>query len=219
VDPRVTSPGTIRKSLRAVRRRLRPSDVERRVGALGLTTGDVALDCGANVGDVTAVLAATGATVHAFEPNPDAFEVLSERFGEVENVSLHEEAVLDRTGQVRLYLHADADDDPIAASAGSSLLPFKYNVDPSTYITVEALDLAEFVTSLERPVDVVKLDVEGVECRVVNRLLDTGAIARVGTMLVELHDRHIPQLRSQYDALRVRIESEGLADRVFTDWH
>ena len=45
----------------------------------GIEGCDVVFDCGANVGDVTAPLAATGATVHAFEPDPFAFGQLSRR--------------------------------------------------------------------------------------------------------------------------------------------
>ena len=47
-----------------VRGRLRPSQLDRRVAVLGVTPGDVAIDCGANVGNVTAALATRGALVH-----------------------------------------------------------------------------------------------------------------------------------------------------------
>lgn len=35
--------------------------------------GDFAIDCGANVGEVTRKMAKNGAMVYAFEPNPHAF--------------------------------------------------------------------------------------------------------------------------------------------------
>ncbi len=183
-----------------------------------MARGDVAIDCGANVGNVTAALARRGALVHSFEPNPDAFAVLAERFGDTSNVELHRQAVLDRPGRVRLYLHVDALDDPVRASVGSSVLPFKGNVDEERYVEVDAIDLSQFVLELPGRVKVVKIDVEGAECPIVNRLIDTGAIERTETVLVELHDRHIPELRRDYEALRERLGREGLADRVLTDW-
>lgn len=201
-----------------VRGRLRPSQLDRRVAVLGVTPGDVAIDCGANVGNVTAALATRGALVHAFEPNPAAFAILAERFTDVTNVELHPQAVLDHAGTVRLYLHVDAADDPVGASAGSSVLPFKGNVDEERFVEVEAIDLSEFVLALPRPVKVLKIDVEGAECPIVNRLIDTGAIDRTETVLVELHDRHIPELGRDYAALRERLDREGLAERVLTDW-
>src|SRR5215471_19231611 len=42
--------------------------------------GDVIIDCGANIGDVTSLFARAGATVYAFEPNPLCFSILSRRF-------------------------------------------------------------------------------------------------------------------------------------------
>ena len=208
-----------RALLTRLHRRLRPTPIQRRIAALDLGPEDLALDCGANVGDVTSELARTGAFVHAFEPNPDAYAVLAERFDGVGNVELHPQAVLDQAAaSVRLYLHVDAASDPVGASVGSSLLDFKGNVDTERFVDVEAIDLAEFVLGLERPVSVLKLDVEGAECRIVNRLIDTRAVDRVGTVLVELHDRHIPELRAENDRLRRRLERQGLAGRVLTDW-
>ena len=208
----------VRRVLRRLRRTVRPTGIERRIGELGLRRGDLAIDCGANVGHVTAAFARTGAEVHAFEPNPQAFAVLVDRLGGESNVRLYPQAVFDRAGRSRLYLHLGAVDDPVGASVGSSLLAFKGNVDPDTYVEVETIDLARFVLELDRPVKVVKIDVEGVECPLVHHLLDTGAIERLGTVLVELHDRHIPELQLENQRLRDRLAREGLADRVLTDW-
>lgn len=188
------------------------------MAALGVARGDVAIDCGANVGNVTAALARRGAFVHAFEPNPVAFAALAERFADLSSVTLHPRAVLERSGTVRLYLHVDAAEDPVGASVGSSVLPFKGNVDEQRYVEVEAIDLSEFVLALSEPVKLMKIDVEGAECPIVNRLIDTGAIDRTETVLVELHDRHIPELSRDCAALRKRLQREGLESRVLTDW-
>jgi FkbM family methyltransferase len=197
---------------------LRPTEIERRVAVLHLRPGDGAIDCGANVGEVSAALARTGAEVHAFEPNPHAFSVLVQRLGRKPNVHLYPHAVLDRAGWSRLYLHVDAFNDPVGASTGSSLLAFKGNIDPERFVEVETIDLAQFVLDLDRRVRVIKIDVEGVECPLVHHLLDTGVIEQVDTVLVEVHDRHIPELHAEYQGLRERLEREGFADRVLTDW-
>ncbi|MGH3136109.1 MAG: FkbM family methyltransferase, partial [Gaiellaceae bacterium] len=168
-------PVAVRALLEPIRRRLRPTEIEARVAAVGLREGDIAIDCGANIGLVTAAFARTGADVHAFEPNPDAFAVLEERFRDAPNVRLHRVAVLDRPGAARLHLHVDAARDPVGASIGSSVLSLKGNVDPESYVEVEAIDLSQFVLDLDRDVRVLKIDIEGAECPVVHRLLDTGA--------------------------------------------
>jgi hypothetical protein len=45
----------------------------------GLKPGGIAIDCGANVGDIATKLAKTGIRVYAFEPNPYAFQKLQSR--------------------------------------------------------------------------------------------------------------------------------------------
>ena len=45
-----------------------------------LKKGEIAIDCGVNIGHYTEVMARKGATVHAFKPNPHAFKVLKEKF-------------------------------------------------------------------------------------------------------------------------------------------
>jgi hypothetical protein len=40
----------------------------------------------------------------------------------------------------------------------------------------------------------------------------------VRTVLVELHDRRVPELRADTDRLRDRIQRDGLAGRIRTDW-
>lgn len=208
----------VHRALRRLRPRLRPTTIERRIGELRLRRGDLAIDCGANVGHVAAALARSGAEVHASEPDPHAFSVIEDRLGTKSNVHLYPLAVLDRAGRSRLYLHRDAADDPVGASVGSSLLASEGNVDPDSYVEVDTIDLARFVLELDRPIKVMKIDVEGVECQLVHHLLDTGAIDKVGTVLVELHDRHIPQFRSENQRLRDRLARAGLEDRVVTDW-
>jgi len=123
----------LRRAARSLRRRFVPNALERRVAGLGLGPGDVAIDCGANVGLVTVALARTGAEVHAFEPNPDAFGELANRIGTRGNIHLYPQAVLDRDETVRLYLHRNAGDDPVGWSGGSSVLPYKGNVNPDAY--------------------------------------------------------------------------------------
>ncbi|MDB6155087.1 MAG: hypothetical protein JWL90_3540 [Chthoniobacteraceae bacterium] len=183
----------------------------------GLKAGDVAIDCGANVGDMTALMAATGATVYAFEPNPAAFGVLSARFKNATNVHCLNQAVLDRKETVRLFEHVRANEDPVYWSNGSSILEFKGNVDKGRWAEVEAIDLAEFIRSLKQRVGVLKIDIEGAECAVLERLIGQNLHELVDLILVETHDHKIAELRSRTDALRALIASRGLG-HIRLDW-
>ena len=87
-----------------------------------LRPGDIAIDCGANLGEVTTLLADTGAEVIAFEPDPYAFARLGARFAGGANVTLHQKAVSTGAGRVRLMRAANFDDNPKGGSVKSTLL-------------------------------------------------------------------------------------------------
>src|SRR5215213_2826967 len=64
--------------------------------------GDIVIDAGANVGDVTSLCARTGATIHAFEPNPVCYRILEKRFANLANVQTHAAGVMDRPCRLTL---------------------------------------------------------------------------------------------------------------------
>jgi hypothetical protein len=97
-------------------------------------------------------------------------------------------------------------------------VPTKGNVDPDRYIEVRGIDLGRFVLDLECSVKVAKIDVEGVEHIVLHRLIDSGAIDRIETVLVEVHDAHMPMLREDTRRLVERLRAEGLERKVRLDW-
>lgn len=178
----------------------------------------VAIDCGANVGDITAILARDGATVYAFEPNPHAFARLVKRFEKHPGVHCLNKGVAITAGTLKLFFHKQAGEDPVFWSTGSSFLDFKSNVDTSTFAEVETVDLAAFVMSIDRPVEVMKMDVEGVECPIVDHLIESGAIRRIRHLFVETHDHRIPELAAETEALRERVRRESLTDVIDLTW-
>lgn len=181
-----------------------------------LRPGDIAIDCGANVGDYTLILARSGATVHAFEPDPVAFEELSTRTSTFLNVVLHNQALSNISGRAKLYLHEARSRDPLFASTGSSLLATKTNVNSDTFVEVEAIRLSDFIASVGT-VAILKMDIEGHEIEVINDLIDTKTIQNIGMAFVELHDRKNPQLTAATQELRSRIQETGL--NFDLTWH
>jgi FkbM family methyltransferase len=182
-----------------------------------LTRDDVAIDCGANRGAYTVRLARSGAEVHAFEPNPDAFAELERVTAPFANVELHRAAVTTTDGPVDLYLHKRVEQDPLYWSSGSSLLEEKSNVRRDNAITVEGIRLTRFIKELGRPVKLLKMDVEGAEVALLNQLLDEDLQSRIGCAFVEVHERRIPSLVEPTRRLRERLESLG-ATNFRLDW-
>jgi FkbM family methyltransferase len=199
-------------------RRERPELALFNAAVARLGPGDVAIDCGANVGKFTLPLARTGATVYAFEPNPDAFAELRRATGQFPNVVLRQAAVTTAGKPVKLYLHKWAGEDPVHWSTGSSLLAGKNNVRGDRFVEVEGIAFADFVESLgDQPVSLLKMDVEGAEVAILDQLLDRGLHTRIEQAFIEMHDRRVPDLVEPSRRLRERLKAAGL-DNFRLDW-
>ena len=185
-----------------------------------LQRGDIAVDCGANLGNVTAQMAARGATVYSFEPNPHAFRILSKRFSHNRSVHCINKGVFDRDGSFPLYLHKDVrtKHDGVALSESSSMLASKEIVDVANCVVVEVIDLASFIEHLNANVRVLKMDIEGLECVVINKLIDSRMINKIDYLLAETHEKQIPSIREETREMKDRITRLGLGDKIRLDW-
>lgn len=123
----------------------------------------VVIDCGANIGVGVAYIKSLfpRATVHAFEPDKAAFECLQANVAQNDfrQVHLHNKAVWTKSETLSFFPDG---------SWGGGLL----GGPDVPSIQVEAVDLNDF---LDKPVDLLKIDIEGAEGRVIDHTL-----ARIG---------------------------------------
>jgi FkbM family methyltransferase len=182
-----------------------------------LRPGQIAIDCGANVGIYTAILARTGATVYAFEPDPTAFEVLTKKFALRKNVILLNEAVGAVDGTARLYRHMNFSDDPLTNSQSSSTLSFKGNVDSSHGIEIRQIRFSAFLRKLGQRISILKIDIEGGEFELLRDLANEGCLKLVDAVFVETHEHKIPELAPLAQEVRRLLRHDGHAN-VNLDW-
>jgi FkbM family methyltransferase len=180
--------------------------------SIKLRKADIAIDCGANVGDITQHLCKLGSTVYCFEPNPYAFKVLKDRFSNMHNVHCIQKGVNDKNILAKLYLHENSDKDEVYWSTGSSLLDFKGNVLSDKYVEVEVIDLCEFIESLNHRVRILKMDIEGVECAILRKIINSGVIDKIDYTFVETHDHKIPELKAETNAIRELIVQRRISN-------
>jgi len=186
-------------------------------GVRSLTAGDIAIDCGANVGKFTRMLARNGARVHAFEPDPYSFARLQQNTAHLANVVCHNKAVGISHETVKLYRRPGFDDAPESASLSSSVFAEKINVSEDNFVEVEQIDFINFIEGLERPAKLIKIDIEGAEVPLLEEMIVAGTMDHVGLVFVETHETRIPALAERTQNLKT-LASREYVGTLFLDW-
>jgi FkbM family methyltransferase len=175
--------------------------------------GDVVLDIGANVGDVSSHLIRLGFTVHAYEPDPRCAEFLRRRFSRIDKhrIQLHEIAVSDHNGATVLYFgRKTTESSSIIEDIPSTLKTVGHEVEVCSIVGV--LDSCGFVS-------LIMMDIEGAEYGVLNEMLKPENYDKFGLCVAETHANKMPDLESQHQEVVKLIDQYGLGDRVLLDWH
>jgi FkbM family methyltransferase len=134
------------------------------------------IDCGSHIGMSILYFKALypEAQVMGFEPAPDTFRLLSENIQQngLKNVTLLNKAVGKEEGTMKFY----GDDSLIASLLNSR--------GGGTATDVEVVKLSRYI---DRPVDFLKLDVEGAEEPVLEDLVATTKIRMIKRIAIEYH--------------------------------
>lgn len=165
----------------------------------GMTAESIALDLGAHKGEYTAKLAATGAQVHAFEPEPMLFAALQERFADTSNVILHQAAIAAEAGT--MTLHVEMREGASLPGMSNTLVEGHRSAHGGPSIEVECVDFFAFLDSLGSVPAVIKMDIEGAEVPILERLFEEDLLDRIGMLFVETHERQVLPLQQRSIAL------------------
>lgn len=171
--------------------------------------GDVVIDLGANVGEVSEYFLARGADVHSFEPNPYAFEILKQR---ASKARLYQAAVSNYNGQAKLWLHNQHNESEIVFSQSGSLQKEKQNVSEDS-VGVEVIDIETILEHHPR-IKLIKIDIEGGEYDIMPTILRN--IDRIDYVLLETHGAKNPAFAAREAELMSAISP--YKDKIFTDW-
>lgn len=161
----------------------------------------VILDCGSNIGMAILFFKALypDAEITAFEPAPWACSAIEEtiRANDLRDVTLHNAALGEEEGTLELF------HDP--GHPGSAVMSVFHDRMPGESVRVPAVRLSRYVT---KPVDFLKLDVEGSELAVLRDLESSGTIGRIGQMVIEFHHHMRPTVDNLSECLAL-LERNG----------
>lgn len=221
--PLPETPDEIEALIRRQKRNLRKAWAEGYLTAITamLKPGDLAVDCGANMGVVTERLAATGADVVAFEPDPFAFRTLEQKFANLPNVTLINAAVGVGFGTVRLMRADNFGDNPEGASVKSTILDGGRRIDAENAVEVPLIDFPSWVADQVKArgeVTFIKMDIEGAELDILEKMDAEQLFQNVRCLVAETHERKFKDLRDRYKALRGKVSESYAPGKVNLDW-
>jgi FkbM family methyltransferase len=152
-------------------------------------------DVGANTGYYALMFAKNFERVRAFEPNPDAVDILNRKITKkgIRNVDIVPVALSDSVGNSRLYLHTEVREKTIGSS--NSLIPSnaagpgsdeRNDFSAVPFVEVQT-DTVDHLLGRER-IDLMKIDVEGAEFMVLNGAMKALDEGRIANLMIELHN-------------------------------
>ena len=218
-----TTPDEIEALIRRQKRNQRKAWAEGYMTAITamLRPGDLVMDCGANMGVVTELLAATGADVLAYEPDPYAFSILEQKFANAPNVTLVNAAVGVGTGTIRLMRADNFGDNPDGASVKSTILDGGRRIDAENAVEVTLLDFPTLVreqVAARGEIAFIKMDIEGAELDILEALDREDLFTNIRALVAETHERKFKDLRDRYKALREVVAAKYPVGKVNLDW-
>lgn len=158
-----------------------------------LNENSVVFDVGGFVGDWAAAIEKRyGSKVYVFEPNPESFKALEDAFRSSLKVSIYPYGLSGKTKEVNLTLAG------IGSSAASTVQ------GQSNTITILLRDIKEVVDEFSvNHIDLMKINIEGGEYSLLQRMIDAGLVTAVRDIQVQFH-RCIPDA----DAVRRRLQEQ-----------
>jgi FkbM family methyltransferase len=187
-----------------------------------LEPGMTAVDAGANVGAFAAALAravAPGGAVHAFEPLPATRRRLARtlELNGLENVVVNAEALSDAPGTAELHLYGPGYES-WASLAARRIESAAGELEPRERLTVPTRTLDDYAAAagIER-IDLLKVDVEGAEPRVLAGAAGLLAERRVAAALVEVAGPTLAAFGATAAELLELLDDHGLRPHVVED--
>ena len=165
---------------------------EQLISIENLDSNSIVIDIGANHGEVERVLSNIGCKIYAFEPHPLFFSMLEDNYGNNPNIVLSDSAVWKSDEDRNFYFKRSAS----ALNGGATLMAEKTNItDLNLHVKVQCIDISRLVHSIDGDIDVLKMDVEGAEYEILERLIETDSYKKIKSIYLEDHSRKMPSNR------------------------
>jgi len=166
-------------------------ETRKTIAKMKLNENSVFIDGGAHRGEELIVLSEIGCEVHSFEINPIHCKNLEIIYSAHENININHAALWVENTYIDVYEKATSNLSSMTTEKCKS------NIDINKKSRVRAIDIAEYISSLGKKVDVMKLDIEGGEYKVLKHLIKTKVIDQIKVIYYEDHERQMKTNKSK----------------------
>ena len=185
--------------------------------ALGfLQKGSLVIDAGANVGEFTKLFLDKGFKVHAFEPDTIALKELKKKCETSKELKLYEAAVGLKNERQKLYRYRKFDESNPYSTQGSSLLNYRSGKN-KPFIEIKVIDFIEYLKQQTDNISILKMDIEGIEIDILNKIIDEDLHKKIKFIFVETHERFSHSLGVETAKLKLRIKKLKIRN-INLDW-
>lgn len=161
------------------------------------------IDCGSNLGqgytNLTNILQLENDEVYMFEPSKYCYEKLIEKYSNNSSIHLNQKAVWNKNEKRILNIEFCPIEDGFYGGATNILMenfkildrdiPLMDEWPPKEFDVVECIDLSQFILEnidLNQNI-ILKIDIEGAEYEVIDKLIEDDTLKYINTIAVEWH--------------------------------
>ncbi len=181
-----------------------------------LPRGSLVIDVGANVGKFTKIFLKKEFKVHAFEADPIAINELKKNCGDDENLKLFEVAVGIKNESKKLYRYRKFDAANPETTIGSSVLSFRRGKD-KPFVEIKCIDFIDYLKNIENKIALLKMDIEGAEVEILEKIIDEKLYKKIGKIYAETHERFSHKIAIETVNLRARLVKENI-NNINLNW-
>ena len=181
-----------------------------------LNKGSYVIDCGANVGEFTKLFLDKGFIVDAFEPDPIAINELKKKYKKNKNFNLFQSAVGLKDNTQKLFRYRKFDENDPYSTQGSSLLDYRSGTN-KPFVEIKVIDFINHINKQKKEISLLKMDIEGSEIEILNKIIDLNMHDKIKYIFVETHERFSHKLGLETAKLKLRIKNLNI-NNINLDW-
>ena len=181
-----------------------------------LNKGSYVIDCGANVGEFTKLFLEKDFIVDAFETDPIAINELKKKCKKNKNLNLFQSAVGLKDSTQKLFRYRKFDENDPYSTQGSSLLDYRSGTN-KPFVEIKVIDFINHINKQKKEISLLKMDIEGSEIEILNKIIDLNMHDKIKYIFVETHERFSHKLGLETAKLKLRIKNLNI-NNINLDW-